>query len=95
MPIKSEREDKRGHWPKGKPRNETRQDWPKLRKKLERLLASPARKTPIEEEFVRSRSGLSRWLGVHEKTVRRWLSGEDSPAAETVDRIEQWIAHWS
>jgi hypothetical protein len=94
MPKKSTREDGRGHWPAGKARNDVPSDWSAVRRKLERLLASPERAS-TDKEFVRSRLGLARWLGVSDRQVRRWLGSEDSPSAERVAAIKKWMSHWA
>jgi response regulator RpfG family c-di-GMP phosphodiesterase len=86
QPIKSIREDKRGHWPKGKRRHEASPDWPKVRKRLERLLRSPERKQHVDRPS-RSRRGLAEYLGISDRQVRRWLAVDDMPSAETVTQI--------
>ena len=93
MPKTSKREDKRGHWPKGKPRNSPPKDWPRVRDKLAKLLVSPDR-GPNPDEFVRSRLGLARWLKISDRQVRRWLSSEDMPSVQRVELIKKWMSHW-
>ncbi len=48
------------------------------------------------ERFARARTrtkrGLAAHLGVNDRTVRRWLSGEDTPAPAMVRRIAAWTA---
>jgi hypothetical protein len=87
--MKSAREDKRGHWPKGKRRNEPTPDWPKVRRRLERLLRTPSRSH--SGEVSRSRCGLARFLRVSDRQVRRWLALDDMPSAETVARIAEFV----
>jgi hypothetical protein len=95
-PIESAREDGKGHWPKGKPRNKTAKDWPAVQKALERLLRSPeyAKDKSDLSTPVRSRTGLARALGMSDRQVRRWLAGEDVPSAETVAAIKKWMRNW-
>jgi hypothetical protein len=67
----------KGHWPKGKRRHSPR-GWPILKDRL--------------ALYVRERATLRATaadVGVHERTLRRWLSGEDFPAEESasLDRL--------
>lgn len=93
---KSSREDGRGHWPKGKTRNEPAEDWPQVQRSLERLLRNPeyggAGVAVADLAKVRSRRGLSAALGVSDRQVRRWLAGEDMPGVDRVGAIKQWMA---
>jgi hypothetical protein len=90
--MKSAREDNRGHWPKGKRRNDPSPDWPRVRKRLERLLRSPERPRGIVDRPIRSRRGLAAYLSVSDRQVRRWLAMDDMPSADTVDRIATFCA---
>jgi len=81
--------DRRGNWTKGKRRNEPGSDWARVRKRLERLLRDPQRKA-TEGLPGRSRAGLAAWLGVSDRAVRRWLSGEDMPSAESVAAMAEY-----
>jgi transcriptional regulator with XRE-family HTH domain len=38
-----------------------------------------------------SRRGTAAELGVSDRTLRRWLAGEDNPSAESVIQIQQWL----
>lgn len=89
------RSENRGHWPKGKRRNTAVAAWSQLRRRLTRLLAMPDRHVSIDSEWVRSRAGLARWLGVNPRTVGRWVNGDDMPPPENVERMREWIAHWT
>jgi hypothetical protein len=90
MPPKSNREDKRGHWPKGKRRNDPSPDWPGVRRRLERLLRSPERHRIDTDAVMRSRRGLAVYLGCSDRQVRRWLASDDMPSAETVQQIAEF-----
>lgn len=63
----------KGHWPKGKRRNQlSRGALPKLRK-LVRVLGS--------------RRKVAAKLGVDWSTVGRWLTGTDHPSPENAEKI--------
>lgn len=86
---KSAREDGRGGWPSGKPRHEQQGHWPATLRALGRLL------TQEPKHGVRSRKALARDLEASDRTVRRWLSGEDLPPPATQDAVRAWVAHQS
>lgn len=68
--IESSRTDRRGHWPAGKRRG----DSPipaALRRKLDKAL----------DHGDLTRRGIARALNLSDRSVRRWLSGEDWPSA--------------
>jgi hypothetical protein len=81
------RSDKRGHWPKGKRRNDPGRKWPAVRKRLDRLLRTPDTGPIDESRPRRSQIGLGRYLDVSDRTIRRWLRGEQLPSEESVERI--------
>lgn len=73
----------RGHWPLGKRRH------PKplpaeLRGRIDRLLADHPR------YGVRSLRAIAAHLEVSDRTIRRWLSGEDHPAPEQLTALTAW-----
>lgn len=83
--MKSKRQDKKGHWPKGKRRNKDAGHWSRTRLSAVRL---------IDDHFLVgsiSYRALAAVLSVSDRTVHRWLSGEDRPDAEIQAAIEQWI----
>lgn len=84
------RSENRGHWTKGKRRNYPGDEWPSVRKRLERLLRNPERKRKDwqEGQIRRSRHGLAEHIGVSERQVRRWLAGDDLPNVEAVESIK-------
>lgn len=93
--AKSKRKDGRGHWPAGVPRNDVPDEWPEMRKQLAKLLQSPDRRPGVrDDKFVRSKQGLARYLQVSERTIRRWLTGEDQPPAAQVKLMRTWQRHW-
>lgn len=86
MRSKSARADGRGGWPSGKLRHEQQGHWPATLRALGRLLTQEPR------HGVRSRKALARELEASDRTVRRWLAGEDLPPAETQDAVRAWVA---
>lgn len=80
--MKSSRQDRRGHWPKGKRRSNISREYLRvILRHLERTLEYPGL----------SQRGLARHVGVSEKTVRRWLSEECWPSEEFLEALEDWI----
>ncbi len=74
--ARTKRADGRGHWPAGKRRG----DGPiprRLRARMERA---------IEGGQISIR-GIARHLGVSDRTVRRWLTGEHWPVSHHLDRL--------
>lgn len=88
MPIKSKRKDNRGHWPAGKRRNPDKGDWSKIRLSLARFLDDYFSPGQI------SARALAGDLGVSDRSVRRWISGDDRPSVEAQEAIQQWLAEW-
>lgn len=75
----------RGHWPKGKRRNGDAGQWSRLRLRLTRV---------INDQYQRGRisqCALALAIGVSERSVRRWLSGEDRPSVESQQAIATWL----
>jgi DNA-binding transcriptional regulator YiaG len=88
--MMSTRADKRGHWPAGKRRHAV--DEPRraaAMESLRTLLQTRRRRGEI------SARALADHLGVSDRTVRRWISGEDHPRARMLWRIERWAARMS
>jgi hypothetical protein len=83
------RSEKRGHWPKGKPRNDCPDDWPKLRTRIARLLKTPDMRG-ADKEFCRSLRGLSRYVDRSARQVKRWMEMDDLPSAESVTLMRKW-----
>ena len=83
---KSARRDGRGGWIPGKRRNQDVGDWTRLRIDLAALFAD------AYDFRLRTPTRLARDLGVSEKTVRRWLSGEDRPAPESQEAVRVWLS---
>lgn len=85
-PIASKRFDNRGHWPAGKRRNIDAGQWSRTRISLSAL---------VNEHYshgVRSMRALSLAIGVSDRSVRRWLSGEDRPSPELQELCQRWAA---
>lgn len=77
---------RKGHWTKGKPRSTVDPRlWGLLRQRLKMLL----------DEFripgSLSIRGLAARVGVTDRTMRRWLAGEDLPPAEAMATMRQWF----
>jgi predicted transcriptional regulator len=83
---KSARQDGRGGWIPGKRRNQDVGDWSRLRIDLAALFAD------AWDFRLRTPTRLARDLGVSEKTVRRWISGEDRPAPESQEAVRVWLS---
>lgn len=83
--MKSKRKDGLGHWPRGKRRNEDRGDWSGLRLRLRRLIDDHW------QQGVVSIRAAAEAVGVSDRSIRRYLSGEDRPAPETQEAIAGWI----
>jgi len=83
--LKSQRPDGLGHWPRGKRRNDP---GPRREQVLRRLAAAL---DPLVRG-VRSYVVVAEDLGVSDKTVARWLAGDDWPDADAVERLEAWCA---
>lgn len=83
--IQSKRDDKRGHWPSGKRRNQDIGDWSKIRKGLVKLLSSSLRPGVI------SSRALAKDIGVDERAIRKWLSGECRPLPASQEACRVWL----
>ena len=80
------REDKRGHWPKGRRRHAL--DPARHQRVMQQL------RTLLESQAVRGKVSarvLAAHLGVSEATIRRWLSEVDLPPPATLRKIEAWV----
>ena len=84
--MKSKRKDKRGHWPKGKRRNEDRGDWSRLRLRLASLINNYHLRGSVSIRVCADA------IGVSDRTVRKYLDGTLRPTLDTQDAIETWIA---
>ncbi len=84
--MKSKRKDSKGHWPAGKRRHEDVVKWSRVRLQLTRLLADKHKRGVISARAVAAD------VGVSDRTIRRYLSGEDRPSPATQRAIAQWVA---
>jgi hypothetical protein len=84
--IASSRRDGRGGWIKGKRRHADCGDWSRIRISLCALINDRWQMGVISARV------LARDLDVSEKTVRRWMAGEDRPIPEMQEAVRQWIA---
>ena len=82
---KSARADGRGGWTPGKRRNQDVGDWQRIRITLASLLNDRPEAGRVS---VRS---IARVIGVADRTLRRWLSGEDRPAPAAQEMLRQWL----
>lgn len=76
------RKDGRGHWTPGKRRSDASD------KDVRRALAAIRRANERDNHSLRS---IARTLGVNDRSVRRWLAGEDTPTAANCADV---IAHY-
>ena len=73
-------------WTKGERRNEDTGNWSRIRMSLQALIDNH-----YERGWTSARK-LADDLGVSDRSVRRWLSGEDRPEPEVQELIETWVA---
>lgn len=84
----------KGHWPAGKRRSDVRPvQMAGVMRKLARVLRTEhtghhPRLHAADRVSIKS---LARYLDVSDRTVRRWLSGEDWPPAAMVKQIKRWL----
>lgn len=83
---KSARADGRGGWPVGKRRHTDVGDWQRIRLRIVSLIADRYQHGRI------SARALSIAIGVNDRTVRRWLAGEDRPSPADQERLRAWAA---
>lgn len=77
----------RGHWPKGRRRHATNE------RAAKRVLATLAALLKGGPQYGRiSRRKLAETIGVSDRTVRRWLAGEDLPAPDSLILLRRWTA---
>ena len=57
-----------------------------------RIVAAVRQAVGEPERGVRSVRVLAAWCQVSDRTVRRWLSGEDWPPIEQVHAMDQWLS---
>ncbi len=71
-------------WPRGKRRHADQGDWTAVQAQLQALFGTVA-------STLVSRRTAAREIGVSEKTLRRWLSGQHRPDQIGQDRVLAWI----
>jgi transcriptional regulator with XRE-family HTH domain len=76
----------RGHWPQGKRRNPDSGSWSRTRLVLTKFLGDKYKAGSV------SIRALADALGVSDRSVRRWLAGEDRPEPDMQDAIVAWLA---
>lgn len=81
---KSARADGRGGWPTGKRRHEDVGDWQRIRLRIVSLL------NDRPEHGRVSVRAIARVMGVADRTLRRWLQGEDRPSPADQERLRAW-----
>lgn len=77
QPIKSSREDGRGHWPKGKSRSTLTA--------AERAFVLRRLRRAAKDFSIRQ---IARTLEVSDRSIRRILSGEDQPSERIRDLVK-------
>ena len=82
----SARADGRGGWTPGKRRHADGGDWQRIRIRLAALLNDGYR------HGVVSARAAAIACGVSDRTMRRWISGEDRPAPEMQEVVRQWVS---
>lgn len=88
---------KRGHWPKGKSRNAGAVQQQRRAKRALNSLRKALKPTTVPGPADLTCRRVAAALGVSDRTVRRWLSGEDWPPPKKVQLIHRLIAnpfHW-
>lgn len=60
---------------------------PELRKMMRRLRSILKNTQPLWISYP----VVARHVGVSERTVRRWIVGEDWPSSESVEKLRQWM----
>lgn len=86
---KYSRDDGRGHWPAGRPRNVPGVNRRELAGLLTRLRRLVEERSPDV-----SYAGAAREAGVDPRTVRRWVQGLRTPPAEGVMAVRRYLARW-
>lgn len=84
--TKSARQDGRGGWTPGKRRHVDVGDWQRIRLRIVSLL------NDRPQYGVISARAISLALGVSDRTVRRWLRGEDRPSPDDQERLRAWAS---
>lgn len=79
--TRRKRRPTKGHWPHGKRRHDL-PGWPTTLSTLAVI---------VSERM--SRRSVSEHVGVSERTIRRWLAGEDIPSPAHAARVRAFIRH--
>ena len=85
--MASEPRKTKGHWPKGKRRNQSlpqRQINGLMRRVKNKL-------NPGKRKEGQSLNQTAREIGVSTRTLRRWLDGEDNPSAAHMVKLQAWL----
>lgn len=77
----------KGHWPKGRRRNPDGGQWSSVRLRLQKLL------TDHHQPRRLSIRAVAKVVGTNERTVRRWMRGEDRPPLEAQDTLTRLVAN--
>lgn len=70
-------------WPRGKRRSDAGEDEARV------MLAELRRQIDRNRQAGASVRHTARWLGVSDRTLRRWLTGEDLPPANIIAGLRQ------
>lgn len=83
--LKSKRSDGRGHWPAGKRRNPDAGNWGRTRLAVRRFI--DANYSPGSISY----RALAADLGISDRSVRKWITGQSRPDPATQEAVEQWL----
>ena len=83
--MKSSRQDRRGHWPAGKRRNQDAGNWERTRRAVAAIILDH------HKRGTRSMRGLAAYVGASDASVRRWVSGEDRPGPDVQALLAEWV----
>lgn len=75
----------KGHWPKGKRRNSDSGNWSAIRLRATNL---------IEQHWTRGQISITACaaaLCVDQRSVARWIKGEDMPSLESQAAMDAWV----
>lgn len=75
----------KGHWPKGKRRNADSGNWSAIRLRATNLIEQHWKRGSI------SITACAAALCVNQRSVARWLKGEDMPSLESQAAMDAWV----
>lgn len=83
-------EKKRGHWPAGKRRHQPlpQRQINGLMRRIGKLVSRQPRNQHSEGVSI---NDVACEVGVSDRTVRRWLDGEDNPSPDNLVKLQAWL----